>query len=84
MDFLEGKLMSELENARLVRLLTKFGFINERPEYVHCYLRLSLRLTLSVAGLRAIRAGVKRVIGTSLSSSAIMSSIKSTSAGGLF
>ncbi len=34
MDFLEGELMSELENARLVRLLTKFGFINERPEYV--------------------------------------------------
>lgn len=25
--------MSELENARLVRLLTKFGFINERPEF---------------------------------------------------
>jgi len=33
MDFLEGQLMSELENARLVRLLTKFGFINERPEF---------------------------------------------------
>lgn len=29
--------MSELENARLVRLMTKLGFINERPEYVlHC------------------------------------------------
>lgn len=26
--------MSELENGRLVRLLCKFGFINERPEYV--------------------------------------------------
>lgn len=26
--------MGELENARLVRLLCKFGFINERPEYV--------------------------------------------------
>ena len=26
--------MSELENARLVRLLCKFGVINERPEYV--------------------------------------------------
>ena len=25
--------MSELENGRLVRLLTKMGFINERPEY---------------------------------------------------
>jgi len=33
MDRLEGELMSELENARLVRLLTKFGFINERPEF---------------------------------------------------
>lgn len=26
--------MRELENGRLVRLLTKFGFINERPECV--------------------------------------------------
>jgi PAB-dependent poly(A)-specific ribonuclease subunit 3 len=34
MDHLEGELLSELENARLVRLLAKFGFINERPEYV--------------------------------------------------
>ncbi|PCH43050.1 hypothetical protein WOLCODRAFT_73826 [Wolfiporia cocos MD-104 SS10] len=32
-DRLEGELMSELENARLVRLLCKFGFINERPEF---------------------------------------------------
>jgi PAB-dependent poly(A)-specific ribonuclease subunit 3 len=31
-DRLEGELMSELENGRLVRLLCKFGFINERPE----------------------------------------------------
>lgn len=31
---LEGSLLSELENARLVRLMCKFGFINERPEYV--------------------------------------------------
>jgi PAB-dependent poly(A)-specific ribonuclease subunit 3 len=34
MDLLEGEMISELENARLVRLLTKFGFINERPECV--------------------------------------------------
>ncbi len=34
MDYLEGEMMSELENARLVRLLCKFGFINERPECV--------------------------------------------------
>jgi hypothetical protein len=33
-DTLENELMGELENARLVRLLCKFGFINERPEYV--------------------------------------------------
>jgi hypothetical protein len=33
-DRLEGELMSELENGRLVRLLCKFGFINERPEWV--------------------------------------------------
>lgn len=32
-DTLEHELMRELENGRLVRLLTKFGFINERPEY---------------------------------------------------
>ncbi|KAI0742728.1 hypothetical protein C8Q80DRAFT_1190482 [Daedaleopsis nitida] len=34
-DRLEGELLSELENARLVRLLCKFGFINERPEHNH-------------------------------------------------
>ncbi|KZT50950.1 hypothetical protein CALCODRAFT_504129 [Calocera cornea HHB12733] len=34
-DSLEGQLMSELENARLVRLMTKLGFINERPEFDH-------------------------------------------------
>lgn len=33
-DTLEAELMRELENGRLVRLLTKFGFINERPEFV--------------------------------------------------
>ena len=33
-DRLEAELMSELENGRLVRLLTKMGFINERPECV--------------------------------------------------
>ncbi|KAI6022849.1 kinase-like domain-containing protein [Pisolithus microcarpus] len=32
-DRLETELMSELENGRLVRLLCKFGFINERPEF---------------------------------------------------
>ncbi|KAJ3997263.1 hypothetical protein F5050DRAFT_1753432 [Lentinula boryana] len=33
MDILENEMLSELENARLVRLLCKFGFINERPEF---------------------------------------------------
>ncbi|KAJ4481109.1 kinase-like domain-containing protein [Lentinula aciculospora] len=33
MDCLENEMLSELENARLVRLLCKFGFINERPEF---------------------------------------------------
>lgn len=31
---MEAQLACELENGRLVRLLSKFGFINERPEYV--------------------------------------------------
>src|SRR5271170_3407157 len=34
-DHLEGYLSRELENGRLVRLLTKLGFINERPEFDH-------------------------------------------------
>ncbi|XJO76819.1 hypothetical protein BDV3_007295 [Batrachochytrium dendrobatidis] len=32
-DRLEDDLSRELENARLVRLMSKLGFINERPEY---------------------------------------------------
>lgn len=34
-DLLENSLMKELENGRLVRLLCKFGFINERAEFDH-------------------------------------------------
>ncbi|KAB5589808.1 PAB-dependent poly(A)-specific ribonuclease subunit 3 [Ceratobasidium theobromae] len=34
-DALESELSRELENGRLVRLLCKFGFINERPEFDH-------------------------------------------------
>jgi PAB-dependent poly(A)-specific ribonuclease subunit 3 len=34
-DHIEGYLSRELENARLVRLLMKMGFINERPEFEH-------------------------------------------------
>ncbi|KAI9317774.1 hypothetical protein BX666DRAFT_1940653 [Dichotomocladium elegans] len=32
-DVLESELSRELENGRLVRLLAKLGFINERPEF---------------------------------------------------
>ncbi|KAH6904442.1 hypothetical protein BKA70DRAFT_1296695 [Coprinopsis sp. MPI-PUGE-AT-0042] len=32
-DRLEVELQGELENARVVRLMTKLGFINERPEF---------------------------------------------------
>ena len=34
-DALEGYMMRELENGRVARLLTKLGFINERPEFDH-------------------------------------------------
>lgn len=34
-DELEDELMSELENGRLVRLMIKLGFINERPDFNH-------------------------------------------------
>ncbi|CAH7671664.1 hypothetical protein PPACK8108_LOCUS6464 [Phakopsora pachyrhizi] len=34
-DLLEECLARELENGRLVRLMTKLGFINERPEFDH-------------------------------------------------
>ena len=34
-DYLETHLSRELENGRLVRLLIKLGFINERPEFDH-------------------------------------------------
>mmetsp|Transcript_23050 Transcript_23050/g.57729 ORF Transcript_23050/g.57729 Transcript_23050/m.57729 type:complete len:832 (-) Transcript_23050:130-2625(-) len=32
-DMLEGELSKELENGRLMRLMVKLGFINERPEF---------------------------------------------------
>lgn len=31
-DVLEAELAKEVENGRLFRLVTKLGFINERPE----------------------------------------------------
>lgn len=34
-DVLENELGAEVENGRIVRLMTKLGFINERAEYVN-------------------------------------------------
>jgi PAB-dependent poly(A)-specific ribonuclease subunit 3 len=51
-DRLEDELMGELENARLVRLMAKFGFINERPEYA---LSLSLSSLLFLCCRRFAR-----------------------------
>jgi PAB-dependent poly(A)-specific ribonuclease subunit 3 len=34
-DTLTSTLMAELENGRLVRLMTKLGLVNERPEFEH-------------------------------------------------
>jgi len=45
-DRLEDELMGELENARLVRIMAKFGFINERPEHVFFSLILVLWLLI--------------------------------------
>lgn len=75
-DQLEGELMSELENGRLVRLMSKLGFINERPEYVFqvpffC-LRLSDEFTASVTNL----GGPRPAIGTSSACSVTMYSTR--------
>lgn len=59
--------MTELENARLVRLLCKFGFINERPECVispHMPLLIPLTLNPTV-GTTTRRGGQKPATGTS-------------------
>jgi PAB-dependent poly(A)-specific ribonuclease subunit 3 len=32
-DYLENELVRELENGRIIRLFSKLGFINERPEF---------------------------------------------------
>ena len=52
---LEGELGRELENGRLVRLMSKLGFINERPEYVlspGSYLRADDVLTSNIHNIR--------------------------------
>ena len=76
-DRLEGELMSELENARLVRLLCKFGFINERPESIPLLLKNTALLTNIIDSL-GNPVGLKLVIGISSSYSAISSFTKWT------
>ncbi len=36
-DVLENEMGAEVENGRIVRLLTKLGFINERAEWVSSF-----------------------------------------------
>lgn len=78
-DVLENELMGELENARLVRLLCKFGFINERPEYVFCLLPLH-NLTFPVDS-RASHDGPRQATGTLSSFSATTSFTRSMKTG---
>ena len=81
MDHLEGELMSELENARLVRLMAKFGFINERPEYVSYCFRILLTVdAMFLSGLHATPAGLKQATGISSSFSETTFSTRSTNA----
>jgi hypothetical protein len=75
--------MRELENARLVRLLTKFGFINERPEYVPSPLTSLLTDDDRGTGSTMIRGGQRREIDTLSSCSEISSFTKSTRMGDL-
>lgn len=53
---MENELLRELENGRVVRLLTKLGFINERPWYFILHNKL--------VALIWIRGGVKQVTVT--------------------
>jgi len=53
-------MLRELENGRLVRLLTKFGFINERPEYVILF-HTSIFLMTARKGSTTILDGLNRV-----------------------
>lgn len=62
-DRLETELGSELENGRLVRLLCKFGFINERPEYGLLYLLLVKSIDLFLDSIETL-GGQRRVTDT--------------------
>lgn len=79
-DRLEAELMSELENGRLVRLLTKMGFINERPEYVSSNSPFTHpnHAAIFVLGSEGHIVGRKPVTDTSLNSSETTSSIRWT------
>lgn len=74
-DRLEAEVQSELENGRLVRLLCKFGFINERPEY-NAFQLLVKGADLFLGSIE-ILGGQKRVTDTLSSFSVITSSTKS-------
>jgi hypothetical protein len=78
-DRLEGELMSELENGRLVRLLVKFGFINERPEYMT--IRTYALPSNTAAGLHAMLAGPRLEIAMCSSSFATTFSTRLTRTG---
>lgn len=79
-DRLEAELMSELENGRLVRLLTKMGFINERPEYVSSNTSFTHpnHAPIFVIGSEGHIVGRKPATDTSSNSSETTSSIRWT------
>lgn len=62
-DLAESYLMRELENGRLVRLMAKFGFINERPEWVVVLAKCLPKLTAGAAGSTTTLAGPRRGSG---------------------
>ena len=70
--------MSELENARLVRLLCKFGFINERPEYAEMEIHILAWRLIDIIDLRLNLVGRRRETDTSSNYSVTTSFIKST------
>ena len=64
-DHLEHSLGTELENARLVRLMSKLGFINERPEYYILPLQTLKHVNiLDDLDLDSISNGQKQAIDT--------------------
>lgn len=75
-DRLEHELLSELENARLVRLLCKFGFINERPEFVSLLFHAGSSNHYFLIGLHWNQGGPKQATDILSNYSEIMSFIK--------